>query len=229
MTMVMIDLIEMEIPISLSLNPRPPSLTGVKVNKGWRAVCAPPSKDRMAKENIKALIFGVRRCLYDTSLALSSSRVSLVRGGSVSLSHIAAMMATVKGNKAARRFGKRYGYVAKIGKVLAKFGNDFDEPNVPPMKDAIRIPMFKQRGKKENALASLVSSEISPLHISQMLLGTSCVEHSHYALEYSDIAIHHSIQTPRNHQHPKALTKPKRNGRYRRPQTSLPISSTHPT
>jgi hypothetical protein len=42
-------------------------------------------------------------------------------------------------------------------------GNDLDDPKVPPMKEAMRIPVLRHIGKKENARDSLVSSEISAL------------------------------------------------------------------
>jgi hypothetical protein len=45
--------------------------------------------------------------------------------------------------------------------------------NVPPMYDATMMPEFRQMGNRENALASLVSSVISPL-AGQRLRPRSC-------------------------------------------------------
>ena len=50
-----------------------------------------------------------------------------------------------------------------MGNVSTSLGNRAIDPNVPPMKDAMRMPVLRQMGKKENARDSLVSSEISPL------------------------------------------------------------------
>lgn len=181
--MVATDRMDMAIPISFSPKPSPPSRTGVKANRGCKAVCAPPRSERIANENMMALMCGVNSALSDVS-SLSRSSVPVtpssdpVRvpsedasdgddfGGSVSSSHIAAMIATRRGSSAARKLGSRYGYVLKMGKVDVRVGKDLDEPNVPPMKDATRMPMLRHMGKNEKARDSFVESEISPLGIS---------------------------------------------------------------
>jgi hypothetical protein len=60
--------------------------------------------------------------------------------------------------------------------------------NVPPMYDATMIPEFKQIGNRENALASLVSSVISPL-IGQRSDPREAVLHSHGRFQDSNISV----------------------------------------
>ena len=57
------DRIDIEIPISFSPKPNPPSRMGVKQKSGWIADWAPPKRERTAKENMMALIWGVNNDL----------------------------------------------------------------------------------------------------------------------------------------------------------------------
>ena len=94
---------------------------------------------------------------------------ALTLDGSVSSSHMAAMTATIAGNREAMRFGRRYGKVLKIGNASVKLGKAAAEPNVPPMNEAMRIPVLRQMGKNEKARDSFVSSDISALcHVSNV-------------------------------------------------------------
>jgi hypothetical protein len=89
---------------------------------------------------------------------------------------MAAMIAPKMGGIAARRFGRRYGNDLKIGNVDDSLGKFWIFANVPPIKDAMRIPVFRQIGKNENARDSLVSSAISALEISLIRTWTHIID-----------------------------------------------------
>jgi len=107
------------------------------------------------------------------SITLSVDSVELIGGfgGRVSLRYIAAKTAAMSGGNAARRFGRRYGKVLNIGKVLANLGKLLILANEPPRKEAMRIPRLRHIGKNEKARDSLVSSAISALNPNQYKSG----------------------------------------------------------